>query len=598
VCPGGPGLRIVGLIWKEGVAVKWVHVMAVCVLLLGGVASAVPKVVNGSFEDGEAVVSGVRTEDILADPALMAKVLGRWITVAWGTNEATTNALTIVEMPDTPEGTFAAQIHHEANQISAFAYSFEPAELQAGTSYEVTAKIRTEGLVGQGAFVNVEFWRGGYGSGSVDSEHLNGTNPWREAKIQFVAPSRRYHIKLSLWAFGGPGKAWFDDVSIRRIARPRIDVSKRHVIDAPFWGMFTCYGNYLHQFGKDMKAAGVYWQRQGLSSLAPEQQAFMEDNGMAFESCIDGLPAGKDPNDPCYPVTDSEEVRKLVQVIAAKAGPSIRILEVFNEPNTHVGWTLPAYANLLVLAGQTLKASPKGQQILFGTGGFTSPQIGYTEACLKRGADKVLDIILVHPYAVDEPLDSQLWALADVCNRTGRPDLAIAINETGFPTWDPGTGIEVNPWFVSEKDQAIMVVKVHLQAIAHRLSFVTYLNWNDFAQEPSDQAKNMGLVRLDGSPKPALHAYTTMTRMLGQKPRILEWDYGADGTRTYRFSREQGKPVWAVWNALQDAEVTVDVGDENVFPTDIFGTKLTVTPVLGSVTLRAGDSPVYLVPVE
>lgn len=216
----------------------------------------------------------------------------------------------------------------------------------------------------------------------------------------------------------------------------------------------------------------------------------------------------------------------------------------------------------------------------------------------RRGADKVLDLVLVHPYAVDEPLDSQLWALADVCNRCGRPDVAVAINETGFPTWDPGTGIAINPWFVSEKDQAIMVVKLHLQAIAHKLSFVTYLNWNDFAPEPSDQAKNMGLVRLDGSPKPALHAYKFMTKTLGQKPRILSRSDHPNGTRVYQFGEPGRKPVWAVWNAIRDAEVVVDVNHSKVFPTDIFGAKLTVGPVSGKVLLTAADAPVYLVCVE
>lgn len=563
-----------------------------------GFVWAEPLVNNGSFENANSLLQNVRTEDIVKDPKLLAKALGNWATVAWGTKDASKDALSIVALPDAPHGKHVAQIDNKINQISAFAYQVPKEQLTPGRWYEIACRIRTEDVIGQGAFLMVEFWDDGYGCGGVDSEHLIGTNPWRDAKVRFLAPPKKYATKISLWSFGGPGKVWFDNVTLREIPTPKIDTSKRHVIDAPFWGMFTCYGNYLGQYGKDMKAAGVYWQRQGLGGLNPYTQKFMEETGMAFEMCIDGVPVATDPNDPCYPVTHSQEAVTSFQGAIRQAGSRVRIFEVLNEPNTHLDWTLPGYANLLVLLGKTLKDDPKREQILFATGGFAVPQIGYTESCLKRGADKVLDIILIHPYCVDEPLDSQLFALADVCNRTGRPDLAIAINETGFPTWDPATGHAVNDWFISEEDQAIKIVKLHLQALAHKHSFVTYLGWNDFAPEKSDQAKNMGLVRVDGSPKPALRAYKFMTRTLGQKPRILKQKYEPNGTRVYQFGEPGKKPVWVVWNAIQNATITVDVGNFKVFPCDLYGVKQTIKPASGKVKIKSGYSPIYLVCVE
>ena len=574
-------------------SIAWV----ICLLVVGS-AAASTTVENGSFESGKAAREGIDTEEMLKDAELKQAVLGRWIPVAWGTPAATRNAMTIVEAATAPDGKFVAQIDNEVSQISVFAYSLGKEDLQPGTWYEITAQIRTEDLGGQGAFLNVEFWDHGYGAGSVDSEHLCETVGWTSASVRFVAPPAKYNVNISLWAFGGPGKAWFDDVRLRQIPPPRIDTSKRTVLEGPFWGMFTCYANYLHQFGKDMKAAGVYWQRQGTSGLAPENQKFMEQNGMAYQMCLDGMPKAKDSKDPCYPVTDSREYKSWLQGCADQAGKSVRVFEVFNEPNTHVGWTLPGYANLLILVGETLDSHPKGKDILLATGGFTSPQIGYTEACLKRGADKLLDLVLLHPYAVDEPLDSQLHAIAAACNRTDRADIAVAINETGFPTWDPETGIAVNPWFVSEKDQTVKVVKLHLQALSHKLSFVTYLGWNDFLPEPSDQAKNMGLIRLDGSPKPAHQAYTFMTKTLGPKPRIMEWTYNPNGTRVYQFAQPGREPVWVVWNAIGDTEATVDVGKLQVFPCDVYGAKLTVVPVSGQVKIAAGYEPTYLVPMD
>jgi hypothetical protein len=548
---------------------------------------AEPVISNPSEKD---LLDNIKTEEVSKDARLLKMVEGKWSRIAWGCPEATAKACSIVKVPDAPSGRNVAQIDAKINQISCFAYSLTG--LTPGQWYEVSAMIKCENTVGQGTFLQVEYWIKGYGSGTIDSEHLVGTAKWTKAAVQFQAPGKDYHMIISCWQFGGPGKSWLDDVRLKKIDRPVIDISKRRVLDAPFWGMFTCLANYLHQYGKDMKDAGVYWQRMGGSATAPEQQKKAEELGMAYEMCLDGMPAPKDSKDPCYPVTNSPEYKAYVEDYLKKSGPSIRIMEVFNEPNTNLAWTLPGYANLLCLAGKTIKE--KNPKMIFATGGFTSPEIGYSEACLKRGADKYLDLVLSHPYGVDEALDSRLVAFAQMFNRCNRPDLALAFNETGFPTWDPKTGCDPNDWFVSEKDQAVKVVKLHIQALAHKVSFVTYLGWNDFT-EPSDQAKNMGLVRVDGSPKPSYYAYKFMTKTIANR-KVADWTYQGTGTRIYKFTGP--KPVWVVWNALRDSNTVVDTGNVEVFPCDVLGIKLTVRPLKGKIELKSGNEPTYLVPAE
>jgi hypothetical protein len=557
------------------------------VLLFLSSVLAQPVISSPSEKD---LLDDIKTEELTKDAKLLKMVEGKWSRLAWGVSNATKDACSIVKVADAPSGKAVAQIDAKINQISAFAYSLTG--LTPGQWYEVSAMIKCENTVGQGTFIQAEYWIKGYASGSIDSEHLVGTVPWTKAVIKFLAPAKDYNMILSFWQFGGPGKSWLDDVRIGKISESKIDISKRRVIDGSFWGMFTCFANYLHQYGKDMKEAGVYWQRQGGSALAPEQQKKAEELGMAFEMCFDGMPAAKDASDPCYPVSNSADYKAYVEDCLKRAGPTIRIWEVFNEPNTRVDWTLPAYNNVMCLAGKTIKE--KNPKAIFGTGGFTSPDVGYTEACLKRGADKYLDIVMVHPYGVDEALDSKLYALADMCNRCHRPDMALAINETGFPTWDTATGHPVNDWFVSEKDQAAKVVKLYIQALAHKLSFVTYLAWNDIT-EPSDQAKNMGLVRVDGSPKPAYYAFKFMTKTIGDR-KVAQWSYKNTGTRIYKFTGET--PIWMIWNALKDTNVIVDTGKVEVFPCDVMGTKLTVKPMSGRVEWKAGNDPVYLIPAK
>jgi len=543
---------------------------------------AAPIISNGSFEQS----------------AKEAGFIPSWSTVAWGTPEAKKSAMSVVQLSNAPSGKYVAKTSHDINQISAIASSnFGKDKLIPGMWYEASCKIKCENLTGQGAFIMAEFWRGKYGAGGVDSEHLVGDTNWQTATVRFIAPSSSYSVIISLWTFGGPGKAYFDDVKIKEIPSPAFNVSNRRVLDSSPWGMFTCYNNYLHEYCKDMADAKVHWQRIGGGVLNPSDQALIAKNNMSLQVCLDGMPAPSDSKDPCYPITNSVDYSKYLKDVLSQSESNVRVLEVFNEPNTNVSWTLPAYANLLNLVGNGVKSSAKGKDILVASGGVTTPYIGYMEACLKRGADKALDMIVFHPYCVDEALDSQIYALSEMCKRNGRPDMLLAINETGFPTWDPKTGIKLNEWFVSEQEQSSDVVKLHVQAIAHKLSFVTYLGWNDFAPENSDAAKNMGLVRVDGSPKPSLTAYKFMTSTLGD-PHIINWVYKSDGTRIYEISGADGKTVWALWNGIRKAEVTVDVKSLNVFKCNVYGTKLTVSPLTGKIKLVADSDPIYLIPTD
>jgi hypothetical protein len=542
---------------------------------------------------GLAILAGVTVGPSIENPSFEALdkhgAPTGWRLVAWGREGLNpAHVCGVVEDKGAPGGRRVARIAPEAAQYDAVAQQLKG--LVPGRWYEVSCMVRCRDLQGQGCFLNLEYWSRGIGYGCVDSEHLVGTVGWTRAAVRFQASGPDFTCNLSCWQIGGPGECWFDDLRLRETTPPRTDLTRRRILDGPFWGMFTCYANYLHQYGKDMQAAGVHWQRQGGSALAPEQQAVAASLGMAYEMCLDGMPSPAAKDDPCYPVTSSPAYLDYLRGYLDKAGPTIRAWEVFNEPNNNLAWTLPAYANLLKLAGRTIKE--RRPDAIFATGGFAVPEVGYLRALLRRGAGDVLDLALLHPYAVDEALDSALFAVTDALLAGGRPDMAVAINETGWATWDPATGCEAHNMFVSEAEQARDVVKLHIQALAHRLSFVTYLGWNDFT-EPSDYSRNMGLIRVDGTPKPSWHAYRFMTATVRDR-RVAAWSYGDDGTRIYKFTG--APPVWVLWNALREGEATVDTGDEMVFACDLYGAKLSATPRKGKVSVRVTTEPVYLVP--
>jgi len=516
-----------------------------------------------------------------------------WRKALWGRDGLSPTIWSGVTRSDSPSGKRSAQVEITgAPHFAALAQ--EISTLTPGQWYEASVMLRTENIQGHGVFLAVEYWKNNGSDGSagcINSECLIGNNLWTRATVKFLAPGKDYKCILSLWNAGGPGKAWFDDVRVVKITAPSFDESKRRVLDGPFWGMFTCYAEYLHKYGDDMKTAGVYWQRQGMGALGDSQKGLAERLGMAYQLCFDGMPAATNKDDICYPVTESNECLKYVQGCLNAATKTARVWEVYNEPNTDLRWNLKGYTETIKLMGREVKS--RRPDDAFATGGLAAYQAGYVSGMLKNGADKILDMVLLHPYGVDEALDTLLYAVGDGCNKYNRSDMAVAINETGWPTYDPATGLESHSWFVSESEQSSNLVKLYVQGLAHRLSFVTWLGWNDL--QVSDQARNMGLVRVDGTRKPAYNAFTFMTRTIGDR-KIVKWSYADNGARIYQLGND--KPVWLVWNALSDSDVLVDVGSSKVFVCDIYGTKLTVLPASGKISLKAVYEPRYLVPVN
>lgn len=279
---------------------------------------------------------------------------------------------TVVERADAPSGKRVAQLAPTSPQIAIFSQNLRG--LVPGQWYEVSGMIRCENMVGHGCRLGVEYWQGSVAYGGLDSEPITGTQGWRPAVIRFQAPGKDYRVQLNVFQSGSSGTMWADHLRIRSIPRPSLDPGPRRILEGPYWGMFTCYSRYLHTYGKDMKDAGVYWQRMGLASTAPAVQKAAKELGMMFAACIDGMPGARDANDPCYPVSHSADYLSFIRPFVEKPASGIRIWEVFNEPNLCGGWTLDGYSNVMNLAGKTIKAAKAN--VLVGTGGFGLPYTG------------------------------------------------------------------------------------------------------------------------------------------------------------------------------------------------------------------------------
>jgi len=189
------------------------------------------------------------------------------------------------------------------------------------------------GSPGAGMLVNLEYWSRGIGlwlRGLRAPGGHGGLGP-RGRALSGARPD--FTCNLSCWQIGGPGECWFDDLRSER-QRHRAPPDPAPHPRRPFWGLFTCYANYLHQYGKDMQAAGVHWQRQGGSATAPEQQAVAAQprHGLRDVPRRHALAGGEGRS--VLSVTISPAYLTTSAATSTRPGPRIRAWEVFNEPNT------------------------------------------------------------------------------------------------------------------------------------------------------------------------------------------------------------------------------------------------------------------------
>lgn len=216
----------------------------------------------------------------------------------------------------------------------------------------------------------------------------------------------------------------------------------------------------------------------------------------------------------------------------------LRTFEVWNEPNLPLFWASPnpaVYRDLLVTTAASIRAASPASRILFGGLSNHNPQPGTIEpaaflAAVCAAGPCPVNGVAFHPYttprlASDVSAPVTGWArmtlsgsqpsLHQVMTDAGLTDARIWITEYGAPTGgngreavsaaDPGS----NPVdHVSEAVQAQIVASGIEQSYLQRDlvgGFFVY-TWRDLDYY-HDREDHFGLVRLDGSRKPAFDAF-------------------------------------------------------------------------------------------
>lgn len=326
-----------------------------------------------------------------------------------------------------------------------------------------------------------------------------------------------------------------------------------------------------------------------------------------------------------YPPTDNEDFAEFVFQTVARYGAAkhaadllktpdkhsgldaIHIWELWNEPNlTAPSWgpwvgTQAQYFEMFRPAAEAVKrADPKGRVTNGGYAGIAVETVDalrtYRYADGKRPLDFVA-ILNVHYYSGRTPpeiatvdanvfrsgttqgertYEDNLIALADWRDKH-KPEMPIWLTETGYDT--------AGPKGVSERLQAARLPRVIMMALANGIDKVFV--YREKGSTPGQHAAS-GLVRNDGSQKPAWSTYATL---------IAELDTATDGrrlpcedpnVRLYRWTRD-GKTILSAWTVVATGQLDVDLGCCRV--TDSFGKREMHDASQG---LALTDMPVYI----
>lgn len=196
--------------------------------------------------------------------------------------------------------------------------------------------------------------------------------------------------------------------------------------------------------------------------------------------------------------------------------------QVWNEPNFPHYWggrTVSArdYLDLLAATGVAIRSfDPRAKIVLAGLGpGLARPtQIPswkFLAQLYRAGGKALFDVVADHPYAADgKGVADQLKRVASVM-RTYDDDSPVWVTELGWASSIvPSSHVEVGP-----RRQAALLRRSFRFVIRHRRALsITRLIWFDF-RDPRDttyppgcaKCFTFGLLRYDGSPKPAWRAF-------------------------------------------------------------------------------------------
>jgi O-antigen ligase len=299
-------------------------------------------------------------------------------------------------------------------------------------------------------------------------------------------------------------------------------------------------------------AAGFGWVRQRFPwdqietapavyewALWDEIVADATAHGLELVAVLDGSPAWarlpEDAANPLAPPASRADFGRFVAAFAGRYGPSLRLYQVWDEPNIAPHWgdryvDAADYAGLLREAAVQLRSADPDALILLAAlapnvepGGLNQSDLAYLDALYAAGAAPWFDAVAAQPYGFDRPPDDP--PAADVLNfrraellrqvMMDRGDGETPIWLTAFG-WHSATGDGDTPWRSVPPDvQATWAVDA-LEWARRQWDWAAGLAWTAWqpAQPAGDPRWGFALVTPEGEASPTLDALSSWAQTL------------------------------------------------------------------------------------
>lgn len=234
-----------------------------------------------------------------------------------------------------------------------------------------------------------------------------------------------------------------------------------------------------------------------------------------------------------YPPASNDEFGAFAALLVSRYGPGgsfwranpqlaerpLRSWQIWNEPHIRAYWPTgqdPAeYVDMVRRVGSAIKAVDPGAEVV--AAGLSETNVGvpvdeYMRGMYRAGARGAFDTVAVHPYAPSADIAFDIMdRVRRIMNRSGDRDTPIWVTELGWATW----GDTKNPFNLGPAGQAALVRRVWATLVSERdrlgLRGLVYYNFRDISAHAPDFQDyfglHVGLVELDGSPKPALGSF-------------------------------------------------------------------------------------------
>ena len=202
---------------------------------------------------------------------------------------------------------------------------------------------------------------------------------------------------------------------------------------------------------------------------------------------------------------------------------------IWNEPNNKSHWDPeidPDWsrdADMVIRAGQAIHSvNPAVKRVL---GGMSPIDPGWVERMRGHGALDAIDVVAVHGF----PLDWNLWSIHDWPNRIA--DIEAVVPDK--PVWVTEVGVGS---FGAEEVQVFGINRT-AELLMDRVPRLYWYSLFDLPQEWGATTRHreaegssyyrhfyMGLIRADGTPKPALDDYAKYADRMG----LMQWFHFED----------------------------------------------------------------------